>query len=223
MSQATTTNRDPVRVLIADDHALFRGGLREILEDRGCVVVGEARDGEEAVRHALAMTPGVILMDLHMPRCSGVEATRRIVASGSKSQIVMLTVSSAQPDVLDALVAGAAGYLLKDAPIEDIVAAVDAAAEGSAVVSPAVAARLIARVREGAVSHGEAPAPVPELSPREVEVLRLLAAGRENPEIAASLYISTSTVKTHISTILRKLGVDNRIEAAVHAVEHRLL
>jgi len=211
---------EAVRVLLADDHPLFRDGLREILEESGLAVVGMAGDGESALRLAIELVPDVVVMDLSMAGMDGIEATAAIADRVPTVGVLVLTVSAAEESVMDALLAGAMGYLLKDAPIERIVAAVHAAARGEATLSPRVAARLLERLRQrprGPVGAGSEVAPA-ELSERELDVLRLLAQGMGNAEIAAQLYISPRTVKNHIASILAKLRVENRIQAAVYAV-----
>jgi DNA-binding NarL/FixJ family response regulator len=210
-----------LRVLLADDHALLRAGLRELLEERGVDVIGEATDGQDAVEQALALRPDVVLMDLNMPRVPGTEATRQIKRRIPNIRVLVLTVSRSEADVIEAFVAGADGYVLKDAPIAMILEGIHSAAAGHSLISPAVAVGLVHRVRQEAARHPAGPAA--ELSNRELEVLRLLARGRGNREIAGELHITTNTVKHHIAAILRKLGVTNRIQAAVYAHEHRLL
>lgn len=211
-----------LRVLLVDDHALLRAGLRELLEERGILVVGEAADGDEAVRLAEELHPDVVLMDLNMPRVSGVAATQQIKRLRPDIRVLVLTVSRANADVIEALMAGADGYVLKDAPIESILDGLRSAAEGHTLISPSVAVGLVDRLRE-MHRRRASPPPQPPLSERELEVLRLLAQGQENRAIAAELHITTNTVKNHISAIFRKLGVGNRIEAAVYAHEQGLL
>jgi two-component system, NarL family, response regulator LiaR len=212
-----------VRVALVDDHELFRRGLHELLTEQGLEVVGEASDGEEAVRMAREEVPDVILMDVSMPGIGGVEATRRIRTETPHTRVVMLTVSADQRDVEEAILAGASGYLDKDAPIGAIVSSVAAAARGEALLSPAIAANLLARVGardRAAVYSGEAHL---RLTDRERDVLELMAAGRDNPQIAEELFISVQTVKNHVSNILAKLEVENRIQAAVYAVRRGLV
>jgi DNA-binding NarL/FixJ family response regulator len=210
-----------VSVLLADDHRLFREGLRDLLLECGFGVVGEAANAEQAVSMAIEKRPTVTLMDIDMPGGSGIEATRRLVKRRADTQIVMLTVSPDEADVIESVQAGACGYLLKDASIEEIAAGVRAAAEGEPLLSPRVTADLLVRVREAPASRalpGE-----PRLSPREAEVLRLIADGKGNPEVAQELGISEQTVKTHVSSLLEKLGAGNRIQAAVYAVRNGLV
>jgi DNA-binding NarL/FixJ family response regulator len=211
---------DALQVLLVDDHTLFRTGLRHMLEEHGFAVV-EARNGEIAVETAAKVVPDVVLMDLHMPGMPGVEATRSITAAEPSARVVMLTVSADEQDVLDAVLAGACGYLLKDAPVEEVVASVRAAAAGAAWVSPRVAALLLERVRR--TGHAvERHAGGAELTEREREILRLIAEGHDNTEIAERLFLSTKTVKNHVSSILAKLQMANRIQAAVYAVRRGL-
>jgi len=207
-----------LRVLVVDDHDLFRSGLTRLLgEQDGLHVVGDARRGEEAVQRAADLRPDVVVMDINMPGMSGVEATRALRRTSPSIAVLMLTVSSDEEASLDAILAGASGYLLKDATLPEIVQGIRAAAAGEALIAPAVAGNLIARLRR----HGppEAmPADGPELSPRELDVLRLVVAGCDNSEIARRLHLSVSTIKHHVSSTLDKLGLDNRIQAAVLAV-----
>ena len=209
-----------LRVALVDDHELFRRGLRELLTERALEVVGEASDGEEAVRMAREEVPDVILMDVSMPGIGGVEATRRSRAETPHTRIVMLTVSADQDDVNEAILAGASGYLLKDAPITEIVSGIAAASRGEALLSPAIVGNLLARI--GASAAGPSPGLHLRLTDRERDVLELMAAGRDNPQIAEELFISVQTVKNHVSNILAKLEVENRIQAAVYAVRRGL-
>ena len=210
----------PLQILLVDDHTLFRTGLRHMLEEHGFDVL-EARNGELAVQAAGKVVPDVVLMDLHMPVMSGVEATRRITEAKPSTRIVILTVSADQQDVLDAVLAGACGYLLKDAPVEEIVASVRAAASGASWVSPRVAGLLLERVREAGDSAEGGPGAA-ELTEREREILRLVAEGKDNTQIAEQLFLSPKTVKNHVSSILVKLQMENRIQAAVYAVRRGL-
>lgn len=208
----------PLRVIVVDDHDLFRSGLRRLLQDQDALqVVADARRGEEAVQRVAELHPDVVVMDVNMPGMSGVHATRALREISPQTAVLMLTVSADEDAVLDAVLAGAAGYLLKDATLPEIVRGIRAAAAGQSLVAPAVAGSLLARLRR----HGppDAPPPaVPELSPRELEVLRLVVAGCDNSDIGRRLHLSTGTIKHHVSSTLSKLGVDNRIQAAVLAV-----
>jgi NarL family two-component system response regulator LiaR len=214
-------SHDAVTVVIADDHELFRRGLVRLLEQAGIQVVGEAPDGVEAVDRCTELQPDVVVMDLHMPRMSGIDATRRIVAAGLRTQVAVLTVSAEESMVVDALLAGACGYLLKDAEADQVVTAVLAAARGESVISPRVAAKVVNRLRREPRLQGSDA--TTELTDRETVVLRLIAAGLGNHEIADQLYISENTVKNHVSNILVKLDVDNRVQAAVRAIIEGLI
>jgi len=207
---------DQIRVLLAEDHALFRQGLRDLLEHAGLAVIGEASDGVSAVKLAGELHPDVVVMDLNMPRMDGIDATSEIMKFDRPPVILVLTVSTTSDDVLDAVAAGAVGYLLKDADADELVSAVRSAYNGRSPLSPEIARPLLQRVRE---QTGEAddPAELLSLSARETEILRLVAQGRDNTEIAQELYLSPSTVKNHVSSILEKLGVDSRVQAAVRA------
>ena len=202
---------DVLRVLIVDDHALFRGGLATLLRENGIDVVGEAPTGEEGVRLAGARAPQVIVMDLGLPGISGIEAIRRIREQQPRAAVLVLTASLDEDDVIDALVAGATGYLLKDAPVEQIVDGLHAAANGDALVSPRVNRRLVERLRAQRQTHDAAT--TAELTEREWEVLEALDGGLSTKEIAERLGVSPVTVRRHISMVLQKLGVGSRAEA----------
>jgi DNA-binding NarL/FixJ family response regulator len=213
-----------LRVLVVDDHRLFRGGLREVLEQSGIAIAGEADSGEEALELARALSPDVVIMDLKLPGISGAEATRRLLAAEPELTVLVLTVSADGGDIDEALAAGARGYLLKEATASELVAGVRAAAAGQAPLSPPVAGRLVASIRDSRRARDAATDGHPvDLSERELEVLRLISEGRENTQIAQALYISPETVKDHVSHILVKLGVENRIQAAVYAVRAGLV
>jgi DNA-binding NarL/FixJ family response regulator len=213
----------PLRVLLVDDHPFFRSGLRGILaEFDELAVVGEAESGEAAVALIEPRKPDVVIMDLNMPGISGAEATRRVRELSPRTEVVMLTVSAGEEDVIDALEAGAAGYLLKDAQGEEIVRAVREAAGGGSVLSPAIARTVVERARRTRTG-GAAPRAMTELSEREREVLRLLAEGKDNAAIAGELFLSVATVKHDVSTLLAKLGATNRLQAAIKAVRSGLL
>jgi DNA-binding NarL/FixJ family response regulator len=208
-----------LRAVVADDHRLFRLGLRTMLEAHEIDVVGDAADGEEVLRLVETVRPDVVVMDLTMPVLDGVEATRRIVAGSSGACVLVLT-GSEGTDVLDALLAGARGYMLKGAGMDRIAEAVFAAACGQTALAPQVAGRLVDRLRalESARLQERSAPPLPALTAREADVLRLLVTGCDNSMIAATLFISASTVKHHVTAILHKLGVENRVQAAVEAV-----
>jgi DNA-binding NarL/FixJ family response regulator len=205
-----------IRVLLAEDHALFRQGLRELLDTAGLNVIGEASDGINAVRLARELRPDVVVMDLNMPRMDGIDATSEIMKTERPPVVLVLTVSTTSDDVLDAIAAGASGYLLKDAEADEIVNAVRTASEGRSPLSPEIAGAVVKRVREQSIASDQ-PEDLLALSEREKEILRLVAHGRDNTEIAQELYLSPSTVKNHVSSILDKLGVDSRVQAAVRA------
>jgi DNA-binding NarL/FixJ family response regulator len=213
-----THHSDEVRVVLVDDHELFRGGLRDLLEAQGLSVVGEAATGDGGVEIVATLAPDVVVMDLNMPGISGVEATRRILEQAPLARVLVLTISAEDGDVMDAMMAGACGYLLKDASVEELVTGVRAAAAGESSISPRIATKVLARLRHEASDRDEAARSRTGLSDREIEVLRLLAGGKGNAEIAAELFISPKTVKNHIASILMKLQIDNRIQAAVYAV-----
>jgi len=205
-------------VLIVDDHDLFRTGLRNLLEEQGVQVVGEAASGGEAVHFVRELAPDVVVMDLNMPGMGGIDATRHIVSIAPLTRVVVLTISDHDTDVMDAILAGACGYLLKDSSIQDLMAGIQAASRGESLISPAIAVKVLQRVRATITQPEIATTIRAELSDREIEVLKLIANGKDNAVIAAELHISPKTVKNHISNILMKLQIDNRIQAAVYAV-----
>ena len=205
-------------MLIVDDHDLFRTGLRNLLEEQGVQVVGEAASGGEAVHSVRELAPDVVVMDLNMPGMGGIDATRHITSMAPLTRVVMLTISDHDSDVMDAILAGACGYLLKDSSIQDLMTGIQAASRGESLISPAIAAKVLQRVRATSTRPEIATAIKAELSDREIEVLKLIANGKDNAVIASELHISPKTVKNHISNILMKLQIDNRIQAAVYAV-----
>jgi DNA-binding NarL/FixJ family response regulator len=210
---------DALRVLIVDDHDLFRSGLRNLLEvEDGIEIIGEAAGGQEAVKIVRELAPDVVVMDLNMPGMGGVEATRHITTLAPLTRVVMLTISDQDNDVIDAILAGACGYLLKDSSIQDLMAGIRAAALGESLISPTIAAKVLQRLRASSTRPEIETTIRAELSDREIEVLKLIANGKDNAMIAAELHISPKTVKNHISNILMKLQIDNRIQAAVYAV-----
>jgi DNA-binding NarL/FixJ family response regulator len=219
MTENQTENHEPVTVVVADDQAAVREGLVLLLGTLpGISVVGQAEDGEAAVETVAATHPQVALMDLNMPRCDGVEATRRIRAGHPETKVVVLTTYSDDESILGALQAGALGYLTKDATRAEIGRAVLAAAAGQAVLDPAVQQRLLsAAVRAPASQPDQDP---DELTPRESDVLRLIAAGKSNREIARALYVSEATVKTHVNRIFAKTGSRDRTQAIRYAYTH---
>lgn len=211
-----------LRVVIADDQALVRAGFRMILEASGSIqVVGEAADGEEAVRMALRERPDVVLMDIRMPNLDGIAATARLAGPGVADalRVVILTTYDLDEYVFDALAAGACGFLLKDVPPEDLIHGVKVVASGDALLAPSVTRRLIAEFAQGRRTHKPPALPGPSLTPREVEVLGLLARGQSNAEIAETLFVSENTVKTHVTHVLDKLGLRDRVQAVIYAYE----
>ena len=209
---------ESLRVLIVDDHDLFRTGLRNLLEEQGVQIVGEASGGAEAVKIVRDLAPDVVVMDLNMPGMGGVDATRHISSIAPLTRVVMLTISEEDSDVMDAILAGACGYLLKDSSIQDLMAGIRAASRGESLISPNIAAKVLQRVRATSTQPEIANQIRSELSDREIEVLKLIANGKDNAVIANELHISPKTVKNHISNILMKLQIENRIQAAVYAV-----
>ncbi len=206
---------ESIDVLIVDDHPVVRDGLKGMFAgEPGFTVVGEASDGDEAVAKAAVLQPDVVLMDLRMPGTGGVEAIEMLAQRGIESRVLILTTFDTEADVLPAIEAGATGYLLKDAPRQELLRAVRAAAKGEAVLSPAIATRLLGQVRRPA---GET------VSERELEVLRLVARGSTNRETADRLFISEATVKTHLLHIYAKLGVNDRAAAVAAAYDRGLL
>jgi DNA-binding NarL/FixJ family response regulator len=210
------------RVLIADDQPLVRVGLRKILEaEPDLAVVEEAANGEEAVAEARLHRPDVVLMDIRMPVLDGIEATRRIAAAQPGARVLILTTFGLDTYVFDALRAGASGFMLKDAPPEELVAAVRLVARGDALLAPAVTRGVIEEFARRPVPRTVEPSPaLAELTAREREVLELLARGRSNPEICAELVISEATAKTHVARILQKLGLRDRVQAVIYAYEN---
>jgi DNA-binding NarL/FixJ family response regulator len=207
------------RVLIADDQALVRAGFRRLLETSGIDVVGEAADGREAIDEARRLRPSIVLMDIRMPRMDGIEATRRLAADGDGIRVLILTTFGLDDYVYDALRAGASGFMLKDAPPEELLAAIEVVARGDALIAPAVTRSVIEEfVRRSPAAQEPAPV-LDELTDREREVLELLARGLSNAEIADRLVVSAGTVKTHVAHVLSKLGLRDRVQAVILAYE----
>jgi DNA-binding NarL/FixJ family response regulator len=213
----------PIRVLICDDHALFRRGLTMVLETEDDIeVVAEAEDGAEAVTKADEMIPDVVLMDVRMPRMSGISATRLIAQALPATRILMLTVSDDEEDLYEAVKAGATGYLLKEISIEEVASAIRSVMTGQSLISPSMASKLLSEFNNLA-KQAEQRANVPRLTDRELQVLRLVAQGLSNREVAEQLEISENTVKNHVRNILEKLHLHSRMEAVVYAVREKLL
>jgi DNA-binding NarL/FixJ family response regulator/class 3 adenylate cyclase len=222
---ATTEKDGGVRVMIVDDQALVRAGFRMILEaEPHLEVVGEAADGGEAVEACKSLGPDVVLMDVRMPEMDGIEATRRLLADRAETKVVMLTTFDMDEYVYDALRAGASGFLLKDVPPEQLVEGIRSVASGDALLAPSVTRRVIEEfVRRPPASARTLPAKLEDLTARELEVLKLLARGLSNAEIAKELFVSETTVKTHVAHVLMKLDLRDRVQAVVLAYESGLI
>ena len=216
---------DAVSVLIVDDHALFRRGLQMVLEGEADIdVVGEASDGQEAVERAERTSPDVVLMDVRMPKRSGIEATRAIKDMLPSTKILMLTISDEEADLYEAIKAGASGYLLKEISIDEVANAVRAVQQGQSLISPSMASKLLTEFAAMVKRRDErSQVPGPRLTERELEVLKLVAKGMNNRDIGAELFISENTVKNHVRNILEKLHLHSRMEAVVYAVREKLL
>jgi DNA-binding NarL/FixJ family response regulator len=216
---------DNLRVLVVDDHALFRRGLQMVLEQEPDIdLVGEASDGAEAVEKAQELMPDVILMDVRMPKRSGIEATTQIKDLLPHVKILMLTISDEEADLYEAIKAGASGYLLKEIPIEEVADAIRSVWAGQSRISPSMASKLLNEFAAMTKASGDKPeVPSPRLTDREMEVLKLVAKGMNNRDIAKELYISENTVKNHIRNILEKLHLHSRMEAVVYAVREKMI
>lgn len=217
---------DPIRVLVVDDHALFRRGLEMVLaQETDIEVVGEAGDAEAAVDRAAELLPDVVLLDVRMPKGSGIEACVAIKEVAPSARIIMLTISDEEADLYEAIKAGATGYLLKEISIDEVAAAVRAVHDGQSLISPAMASKLLTEFALMAKRSHERTqqVPTPRLTERELEVLKLVARGLNNRDIARELFISENTVKNHIRNILEKLQLHSRMEAVVYAVREKLL
>ena len=216
---------DAIRILVADDHALFRRGLNMVLETEGGIeVIGEAEDGAEAVEKALDLAPDVVLMDVRMPRLSGIEAAARIREGIPSVKILMLTVSDEEDDLYAAIKAGANGYLLKEISIEEVADAIRAVTQGQSLISPSMASKLLDEFTSLSKQADEKQGPhAPRLTERELEVLQLVAQGLSNRKIADKLYISENTVKNHVRNMLEKLHVHSRMEAVLYAMRENLI
>ncbi len=215
---------EPIRVLVVDDHALFRRGLEMVLAQESDIeVVGEAGDGAEAVEKAADLLPDVVLMDVRMPRRSGIEACTAIKDVAPSTRIIMLTISDEEGDLYEAIKAGANGYLLKEISIDEVATAIRAVAGGQSLISPSMASKLLTEFATLIKREDRQQVPVPRLTDRELEVLRLVARGLNNKDVAKQLYISENTVKNHVRNILEKLQLHSRMEAVVYAVREKLL
>lgn len=221
----TPSEANPIRVLIVDDHALFRRGLEMVLAQEVDIdVVGEAPDGAEAVTMAAEMAPDIVLMDVRMPRRGGIDATSAIKEKVPSAKIVMLTISDEEADLFDAIKAGAMGYLLKEISIDEVASDIRAVYNGQSLISPSMASKLLSEFAAMIKTKDDRPQlPTPRLTDREMEVLRLVAKGLNNRDIAKQLFISENTVKNHIRNILEKLQLHSRMEAVVYAVREKLL
>ncbi len=226
---ASETGRslEPIRTLIVDDHALFRRGLEIVLVTEPDIeVVGEASDGAEAVEKAAEALPDIVLMDVRMPRSSGIEACRAIKDVAPSARIIILTMSDEEEDLFDAIKAGASGYLLKDIPLDQVAEAVRSVDGGQSLISPSMAGKLLTEFASLAGRDTEEPpqqVPPPKLTDREMQVLKLVARGMNNRDIAKELYISDNTVKNHVRNILEKLQIHSRMEAVMVAVREKLI
>jgi DNA-binding NarL/FixJ family response regulator len=223
----TATERDDsaprIGVLVVDDHDLFRSGLAAMLQvEPGIELVAQASTGRMGVQLARELRPAVVLMDLRLPDLDGIDATVQILRTNPDIRVIALTVASEESDVAAAVLAGARGYLVKETPIEEVVAAIRAAAAGESWLSPRAAAALLDRMRREYVEPLREFQQGADLSPRELEILRLLARGLSNTDIATELHISPRTAKNHLSSVLSKLGVANRVQAAIFAVRSGL-
>lgn len=223
-SSASSTG-DPIRVLVVDDHALFRRGLEIVLAQEDDIeVVGEAGDGAEAVEKTGNLLPDIVLMDIRMPRRGGIDACRAIKDVVPSARIIMLTISDEEADLYEAIKAGATGYLLKEISIEEVADAVRAVAGGQSLISPSMASKLLTEFASMIKKEDEKQqVPAPRLTDRELEVLKLVARGLNNRDIAKQLFISENTVKNHVRNILEKLQLHSRMEAVVYAVREKLL
>ncbi len=209
-----------IKILLVDDHALFRSGINLLLQrHHDFEVVGEASDGIEGVKRAKALQPDVVLLDLHMPGLSGLDAIKLIQEEVPTCRIILLTVSEEGEDLTTALKNGAVGYLLKNIDADFFLNAIRRAMQGDSVISNEMTAKLVANLRR---SHESTPTEISKLTPREGDILAQLASGLSNKEIARELDLAESTVKIHIQSILKKLGLSNRVQAAIYAVEHDL-
>ena len=225
--QDASLRAEPIRTMIVDDHALFRRGLEMVLEgEQDIELVGQASDGAEAVEKAAESLPDIVLMDIRMPRSNGIEACRAMKEAAPSAKIVILTISDEQEDLFEAIRAGASGYLLKDIPLDEVADTVRGVHGGQSLINPSMASKLLSEFATLARRDDEERAqevPAPRLTEREMQVLKLVARGMNNRDIAKELFISENTVKNHVRNILEKLHLHSRMEAVVYAVRERLL
>jgi DNA-binding NarL/FixJ family response regulator len=218
---------EPIRAMIVDDHALFRRGLEMVLDSEPDIeLVGQASDGAEAVEKAAESLPDIVLMDIRMPRSSGIEACRAMKEAAPSAKIVILTISDEEEDLFEAIRAGASGYLLKDIPLDEVAGAVRAVYGGQSLINPSMAGKLLTEFATLAKRDDEERAqelPAPRLTEREMQVLKLVARGMNNRDIAKELFISENTVKNHVRNILEKLQIHSRMEAVMVAVREKLI
>ena len=227
LPDASQQRPEPIRTMIVDDHALFRRGLEMVLDEEPDIeLVGQASDGAEAVEKAAESLPDVVLMDIRMPRSSGIEACRAMKEAAPSAKIIILTISDEEEDLFEAIRAGASGYLLKDIPLYEVAEAVRAVDGGQSLINPSMAGKLLTEFATLARRDGEARAqevPAPKLTDREMQVLKLVARGMNNRDIAKELFISENTVKNHVRNILEKLQIHSRMEAVMVAVREKLI
>jgi two-component system NarL family response regulator len=226
-SQEAAPRTDPIRTMIVDDHALFRRGLEMVLQGEADIeLVGQASDGTEAVEKAAESLPDIVLMDIRMPRSNGIEACRAMKEAAPSAKIVILTISDEEEDLFEAIRAGASGYLLKDIPLDEVADTVRAVHGGQSLINPSMAGKLLTEFAALARRDDEERAqelPAPRLTEREMQVLKLVARGMNNRDIAKELFISENTVKNHVRNILEKLQIHSRMEAVMVAVREKLI
>ncbi|MGD0684866.1 MAG: response regulator transcription factor [Streptosporangiaceae bacterium] len=226
-SPESARSPEPIRAMIVDDHALFRRGLEMVLEEEPDIeLVGQASDGSEAVEKAGESLPDVVLMDIRMPRSSGIEACRAMKEVAPSAKIVMLTISDEEEDLFEAIRAGASGYLLKDLPLDEVAETVRAVHGGQSLINPSMAGKLLsefATLAKRDTGERVQQVPAPRLTEREMQVLKLVARGMNNRDIAKELFISENTVKNHVRNILEKLQIHSRMEAVMVAVREKLI
>jgi DNA-binding NarL/FixJ family response regulator len=227
-SEDASPRTDPIRTMIVDDHALFRRGLEMVLQGEADIeLVGQASDGAEAVEKAAESLPDIVLMDIRMPRSNGIEACRAMKEAAPSAKIVILTISDEEEDLFEAIRAGASGYLLKDIPLDEVADTVRAVHGGQSLINPSMAGKLLtefaALARRDDEEERAQEVPAPRLTEREMQVLKLVARGMNNRDIAKELFISENTVKNHVRNILEKLQIHSRMEAVMVAVREKLI